>query len=140
MTNINNPQHIINGTPDFSVYDGDFDKYNKSVRPTDLDLMVEIKGYFLMHEYKFEKSPITKGQEILQDQLLAKNFTIVNVWHRGPCLDMNLIAAEFKTPLCFPMPEYGHYHFYEEADTLDKIKSFHVWWTGYALHAIRNPK
>lgn len=139
-TNINDLQHVYNGTANFKVYDNDFDEYRKGIGPTDIDLLVEIKGHFLMHEYKFEKSKLTTGQEIMQPYLLQKGFTIVNVWHRGPCIEMNLLAAEFKTPNCFPMPKYGNHHFYDGDGVLEKIKAFHKWWTGYVLHTIGKRK
>ena len=128
---INSVENLLKGTPNHGVYRGDFAEKSKSIFPTDLDGIVEIKGCFLIHEYKFENSPLTDPQERMQKELLPQGFTIINIWHKGPCINMDLIRAEVFIPDY--LVESGLKHWEINEDVLKSIKRFHQWWTHKVL-------
>ena len=75
-------ESMLEATPDLGSYKGDFSEHNEKIYPTDLDAIVEVKGEFLVHEYKKVGAPENKGQQILLGHLLNKGFAIIEVYHR----------------------------------------------------------
>ena len=77
---------------DYSVFDGCFGE--KFIRPSDIDFVVERKGWFLVGEFKAYSGKVSKGQSILLKELgLLPNFTTfvaygippttINEWYYG---------------------------------------------------------
>ena len=123
---------LLEGVPDLGIYSGDFGEHNENIYPTDLDGIVEIRGNFLIHEYKKENSAIPSGQKIMQDALICNGFTVINIWHRGSCWEMNLVKAEISVPQYLSHGGETSWVFTE--NVLSRIKYFHKWWTSKIIH------
>ena len=123
---------LLEGVPNLGLYAGDFAEHNFNIYPTDLDGIVEIKGNFLIHEYKRVGSEIPAGQSIMQSALIEKGFTVINIWHRGSCWDMDLIKASAFVPGYLSVNSEVAWVF--ETDVLNRIKHFHKWWTNRVLN------
>ena len=113
---------LLDSTPNLGIYKGDFAAHNAKIYPGDLDGIVEINGFFLVHEYKKVGAPEKPGQEILLEKLRAeKRFTIIKIFHIGPCWEMNLESARIYTP---KREEPRIIEF----NVLEEIKKFHAYW------------
>jgi len=123
---------LLEGVPNLGIFMGDFSEHNENIYPTDIDGAVEIKGNFLIHEYKKENIEINQGQQIMQDSLISKGFSIVNIWHRGSCWDMNFIKTEIFVPDTLAYNGQTSWLFNE--DVLNRVKHFHKWWTNQVLN------
>lgn len=122
---------LLEGVPNLGLYMGDFGEHNLNIYPTDLDGVVEINNNFLLHEYKKENSDIPDGQKIMQKALIGIGFTIINIWHRGSCWEMNLTKAEAFIPLYLSVNGKTEWLFKE--DVFNRIRHFHRWWTNQIL-------
>jgi len=129
---IRSVEALLDATPDLGKYKGDFHLHNKNIYPTDLDAIVEVKGEFLVHEYKKVGAPANTGQEILLEALRAKGFAVIVIHHIGSCFDMNFDKAVFKVPDYMPLKWKGLSEPITEMTVdvavMNKIKAFHNWW------------
>ena len=123
---------LLEGVPNLGLYGGDFGEHNLNIYPTDLDGIVEIKGNFLIHEYKKVGVGIPEGQSIMQKAFLEKGFTVINIWHKGSCWDMDLIKAQVFTPQYLSNDGKTEWEFI--TDVLNRIRHFHKWWTNKVLN------
>jgi len=124
---------MLEATPDLGSYKGDFYKHNEKIYPTDLDAIVEVKGEFLVHEYKKVGAPENQAQQILLEALREKKgFATIDIWHVGPCWDMNFVKATFTTPSYMPM-NAGESSVTLDTQVLAAIRRFHNWWTKQIL-------
>jgi len=131
---LRNVEALLDATPNSGLYRGDFAEHNELIYPTDLDGIVEIKGEFLVHEYKKVGAPTKPGQGRLLESLRTdKGFCIITIYHIGPCWDMNFERAIFKTPGNMPMKEDGTTEMMVDVKVMERIKLFHDWWTKQVL-------
>lgn len=70
----------INGRPKLMAFD---DCFPGRIRPSDIDFVVEINGFFLFAEWKGPSVPLTIAQEILHKKLTEKSPTILSVIVEG---------------------------------------------------------
>ncbi len=129
-------EKLLEGVPNLGIFQGDFKSHNQNIYPTDLDGLIEIKGQFLVHEYKKNGTKITKGQEILQKQLLDKGICILNLWHIGPCFKMNIVKMQVLVPKIYAFGKYKYTNLIVDNDgknILQRVHSFHAWWTNRAI-------
>jgi len=81
---INNIKAFIASLWDWSVLDGCFG--SPSMRPTDIDGIIEASGHFLMIETKSPGKEIPEGQRIMFDKLMENtennHFTVLLAWGR----------------------------------------------------------
>ena len=126
-------ESLLEATPNLGEYQGDFAAHNSKIYPTDLDAIVEVKGHFLAHEYKKVGAPPNKGQEILLENLRKKGFAIIQIYHVGPCFDMNFDKAVFSVPDYMPLKNDGTTQITKDVNVLSEVKRFHDWWTKRVL-------
>ena len=126
-------ESFLDGVANLGIYRGDFAQHNSKIYPTDLDGIVEVKGEFLVHEYKKVGAPENKGQEILLEALRRKGFSIIQIKHIGTCWDMNLESAVFSVQNHMPLNRNGDITTKKDVAVLDSIRRFHAWWVNQIL-------
>jgi len=125
---------MLEATPDLGSYKGDFSQHNKNIYPSDLDAIVEIKGEFLIHEYKKVGAPENPGQQIMFENLrIKKGFSTIEIYHVGPCWDMNFDRAIFSVPSNMPFNKNGDTKIVKDVNVLNAVRRFHDWWTKQIL-------
>lgn len=77
---IRNLEAFIKSLWDWNCLAGCFGEENKYFSPTDIDGIVEKKGYFLLLETKNPGKEIPDGQKIMFDRLIRRGFTIIIIW------------------------------------------------------------
>lgn len=75
---INNPDLYMDGVWDWVIFDGCFG--TTRIKPTDIDCLIERKGWFLMLEAKAPGAAVPEGQRLMHEAWVKRGFSVIVVW------------------------------------------------------------
>lgn len=94
MGNIRNPENFFRAFWDWEFLN---DCFTSGIKVSDLDGIVERRGFFLVFETKSKGAPSLKGQRILMEQLVKTGyFTVIYVWGDNQKPEDVKILAPYK--------------------------------------------